>query len=160
MDISEMFAPLVMDVLRGMVQNGAKANEDNNELGAMRLIVREQLRREMRYNAALLNEQQLDPNIRVLNLEKEALEFVFGQAVPLNMLLNRSVSESNLRTAAGSSQKHTALLLELNSEAKLVESIRRRIKIITVKAQYNIGLGDVAYLRKLIVAAQLALSEE
>ena len=160
MDISEVFAPLVMDVLRGIVQNGAKANEDNKELEALRLVVREQLRREMRYNTELLNEQQLDPNIRVLNLEKEALEFVFGQAVPLNMLLNRPVSENILRTAAGSSQKHTALLLELNSEAKLLERLMDRMRVVKIRAQYDVNLGDVAYLRKLVAAAQLALSEE
>ena len=160
MDISEIFAPLVMDVLRGMIKHGANSQADEKELEALRTVLRERLHRDMRYNAELFKEQQLDIAVRVLNLETDTLEFVVTQGVPLQTLLNRPISESVLRKAAGGSEKHLADLLALNSEAKLMERLLHRMKLVKIRARYDIRLGDVSYLRKLVVAAQLALSEE
>ena len=160
MDISEMFAPLVMDVLRGMIKHGANSQADDKELEALRTVLRERLHRDMRYNAELLKEQKLDVNVRVLNLETDALEFVITQGVPLQTLLKRSISESVLQKAAGGNEKHLADLSALNSEAKLLERLMHRMKLAKIRARYDVNLGDVAYLRKLVVAAQLALSEE
>jgi hypothetical protein len=160
MDISEMLAPLVMDVLRGRIKHGANSQADSKELEALRTVLRERLRREMRYNAELLKEQKLDANIRILNLETDTLEFAVTQGVPLQTLLNRSISESVLQKAAGGSVKHLADLLALNSEDKLIERLMHRVKVVKIRAKYGISLGDVSYLRKLVFAAQLALSEE
>ena len=159
-DISEMLSPMVTDVLRGMIQHGTKASADNKELEALRVVVREQLRREMRYNAELLNEQKIDPASRILHLEKEALEFVFAQGIPLSILLDRAVPEHIIRTAAGSSQRHTMHLMLLTTEAELMERLTHRMKIATMRAKYDIGLGDISYLRKLIVAAHLTFAQD
>lgn len=159
-DISEMLSPMVTDVLRGMIQHGTKASTDNKELEALRTVLRERLHRDMRYNAELLKEQQLDIAVRVLNLERDTLEFVVTQGIPLQTLLNRPVSESVLRKAAGGSDKHLADLLALKSEADLIERLLHRMKLVKIRAQYDIRLGDLSYLRKLVFAAQLTLSEE
>ena len=158
MEISEMLSPLVTDALRGMIQHGTKSHADNKEMETLRVVVREQLRREMRYNAELMNEQKLDVDSRVLNLETDALDFVFGQGVPLSILLNRPLSEDTLRTAAGDNKKHAAHLLELKTEADLIERALHRIRMVKIRAKYGLGLGDVAYLRKLLVASHLSLS--
>lgn len=50
-------------------------------------------------------------------------------------------------------------LLELNSEAKLTERLTHRMKIATMRAKYDIGLGDISYLRKLIVGAHLTFTQ-
>jgi hypothetical protein len=158
-DISEMLSPMVTDVLRGMIQHGTKSHENSKEIEALRTVLRERLLREMRYNAELLKEQKLDENVRVLNVETDTLEFAVTQGVPLQMLLNRSISDSVLQKAAGGSDKHLADLLALNSEDKLIERLMHRVKVVKIRAKYGISLGDVSYLRKLVFAAQLALSE-
>lgn len=158
MEISETLSSLVMDALRSMAQNGAKANADSKEIETLRVVVREQLRREMRYNAELLNEQKLDMAVRVLNLETVALDFAFNQGVPLSVLLNRALSENTLRTIAGNNIKHAAHLLQLKTEAELLERALHRIRMVKIRAQCDLGLGDVPYLRKLIVASHLSLS--
>ena len=158
MEISETLSSLVMDALRSMAQNGAKANADSKEIETLRVVVREQLRREMRYNAELLNEQKLHMNVRALNLETAALDLAFNQGVPLSILLNRTLSEDTLRTAAGDSKKHAAHLLQLKTEAELIERTLHRIRMVQIRAKYDLGLGDVPYLRKLIVASHLSLS--
>lgn len=159
MDISEMFAPLVTEALRGVVQHGANSHAESTELKMLRSVVRERLRRDMRYNAELLNEQKLDANVRVLNLASNALDFVSNQGVPLEILLNRPVSEKILRTTAGDNAKHVAHLMQLTTEAELIERLMHRFKIVTIRAQCDVGLGDTSYLRKLIVAAHMSLSE-
>lgn len=158
MEISELLSPLVTDALRGMIQHGTKTHADNKEMETLRVVVREQLRREMRYNAELMNEQKLDLDSRVLNLETAALDFVFGQGVPLSILLNRPLSEDTLETAAAGNKKHAAHLLQLKTEADLVERALHRIRMVKIRAKYGLGLGDVSYLRKLIVASHLSLS--
>lgn len=159
MEIGEMFAPLVTEVLRGMAQHGATSHAESKELKMLRSVVRERLRRDMRYNAELLNEQKLDPNVRVLNMATNALDFVASQGVPLEILLNRPVPEQILRTAAGENAKHLAHLLQLTTEAVLIERLMHRFRIVTIRAQCDVGLGDTAYLRKMIVAAHMSLSE-
>ena len=158
MEISEMLSPLVTDALRGMIQHGTNSHADNKEMETLRVVVREQLRREMRYNAELMNEQKLDLAVRVLNLETDALGFVFGQGIPLSTLLNRPLSEDTLRTAAGDSKKHAEHLLQLKTEAELIERALHRIRMVKIRAKFDLGLGDVPYLRKLIVASHLSLS--
>ena len=159
MEMGEMFAPLVTEVLRSIVQHGADSHADSKELRMLRSVVRERLRRDMRYNAELLSEQKLDHNFRVLNLATDALDFVASQGVPLEIILNRSTSEKVLRSAAGDNAKHISHLLRLTTEAELIERLIHRIRIVRLRAQCDVGLGDAAYLRKLIVAAHLSLSE-
>lgn len=158
MEISELLSPLVTDALRGMIQHGTKSHADNKEMETLRVVVREQLRRELRYNAELMKEQNLDINVRVLNLETDALDIAFNQGVPLSILLNRALSEDTLRAAAGESKAHAAHLLQLKTEAELIERALHRIRMVKIRAKYGLGLGDVAYLRKLIVASHLSLS--
>lgn len=159
-DISEMLSPMATDVLRSMIQHGTKSSANSKEIEALRGIVREQLLRELRYNAELLNEQQLDAAVRVLNLETKALDFVCDQAIPLQTLLDRSISESVLQKAAGGNKKHSMHLSKLNSEAELIERLIHRIKVVQIRARYDVTLGDISYLRKLLIAAQIALSQE
>jgi hypothetical protein len=157
LELAGMYGPTIADILKKMIQNGTDSPETQREISALRDVLRERVRRDMRFNTELLDEQKLYISNRILNLECNALEFAFGQSIPVKILFNTPVSEEVLSRGAGGSALHRARMLDLDNEAKLMERTLHRIRVARIRAQFDLPIGDIAYLRKLMKTLEIAL---
>ena len=106
MDMDVMFTPVIGELVRTLVGKGASAIEDNEQVTTLRMLLRECLRREVRFNRELLSENQLDLSVRIYKLETEVLEYVCAQAVPLEKLFNKELDSYRMRFFAGENASH------------------------------------------------------
>lgn len=157
-DIATMLTPAIADLIKKFAEKGLDSHEAAKELDMLSMVMRERVRRDMRYNAELMSDARLDPPVKILNFETEALDFVCEQGIPLAMLFNRSLSEAQQLSFAGADKSHIKWFRELDTEAKLVERTLHRAKIAQLKAKYGLPVGDITYLRKLTRAVEIVLS--
>ena len=157
-DMDVMFTPVIGELVKTLVGKGASAIEDNEQVNTLRMLLRERLRREVRFNRELLSENQLDLSVRINKLETEVLEYVCAQAVPLEKLFNNELDSDRMRFFAGENASHRMNMAMLGTEAQLIEQLLHRIKLAKLRITEGVRPGDVSYLKKLIQALQSTLS--
>lgn len=157
-DVASMFTPVINDVLKKIVEHGLNSRETEKELSNLRAVLREKVRREIRYNQELLDETKLDAGIRVLNMDLDALRFACEQSIPMNLLFNQQIDEAVLLKGAGESLLFRRRLLALDTETKLMERLLHRVRITKIRAKYDLPLGDLSYIRKLMRTLEVALA--
>ncbi len=88
----------------------------------------------------------------------DALRFACEQSIPINLLFNQQIDEVVLIKGAGENLLFRQRLLTLDTEAKLMERLLHRARIIKIRAQYDLPLGDLSYMRKLMRTLEVALA--
>jgi hypothetical protein len=157
-DMDVIFTPVIGELVKTLVGKGASAIEDNEQVTTLRMLLRERLRREVRFNRELLSENQLDLSVRIDKLETEVLEYVCAQAVPLEKLFNKALDSDRMRFFAGENASHKMHMAMLGTEAQLIERLLHRTKLAKLRVAEGVRPGDVSYLKKLIQALQSTLS--
>ena len=157
MNMDVIFTPVIGEIVKALVGKGASAIEDNEQVTTLRMLLRERLRREVRFNNELLSDNQLDLSIRIYKLEIDALEYVCTQALPLETLFNGELDDNRVRFFAGDNGSHRMHMAMLSTEAQLIERLLHRIKLAKLRVEEGVRPGDVSYLKKLMRALQSTL---
>ena len=158
MDMDMMFTPAISELVKTLIGKGATKLEDEKQIATLRMLLRERIRREARFNRELLNHTKLDLNVRLDNLKTEALEYACGQPLPIEILFSGELNSALMQLLAGDSAKHRMHFARLQTEADLIERLLHRVKLAQLRANEDVSPGDVSYLKKLNNATHAAMS--
>lgn len=158
MDMDVIFTPIIGDLVKTLMGKGVNKLEEDEQISTLRMLLRERVRREARFNREILDDAKLDLNVRIQKLDTRALEYVCNQAIPLAVLFNGELNNLKMDIFAGENQQHKMHFLMLKTEADLVERLFHRIKVAQLRVNEGISPGDVSYLKKLNMAARAHLT--
>ena len=157
-EIAAFLTPVISEALKTLLGVGAKKFEQSDVLKNLRLVVRERLIREITFNLAVLEDERLLFEERIIELDINVIEFVFSQPLPLKYFLTTSLpknAELHLPKLKGRGWR-----VENYSEINLLERIWLRISVAEVRSKHEASPGDIKYLQNLLFCLRDSLSEQ
>jgi hypothetical protein len=158
-EILGVLGPALNSAMQRILEKGVDSLTDTQGKN-LRGVLRERLKREVRFNSELLSESGIPISDKLEQFDLRAIEFLFSQPLPLKSLFPKELSESIRKKIAGSNQKHRNWIDGLYCEADLIERTWLRMSIAKFRVRNRISLGDTEYLRRLIIALSVSLFEE
>lgn len=157
MDLEAVFTPIIGDFVKSLVSKGVTKLEGEKEIETLRLLLRERVRREARFNREVMDDAKLDLSVRIKNFRTDALDYVCGQPIPIAIIFNRELDKDWLLFLAGESAKHRMHFAGFKTEAHLIDRLLHRAKLAQLRVREGVSPGDVSYLKKLNNATHAAM---
>ena len=148
---------LIIDkIVEAVIELGYEGYKTSKETKLLRLIVKENIKRELNSNLALLDEvSKVDrttpikadeiKRILISELTFDEFETYCKLHLPLSLLLPSVLDHKN------TPKKYKSRIIDIEYESDLVERIYHRLQILKVRANKDLELGDIKYIRALIL---------
>ncbi len=157
MELVSFFAPTLNSLVELSVKKGIDYASKSIEFSNFQLLLRERLRREMKYNLDLLSETRLSSVVKISGLDLRTVDFIFSQPWPLRKIFPKNITEELNSVMATGDNRHQIWSRDIESECDLIERIWLRISIARKRADSRVSTGDLAYLKKLLLVLKTSL---
>lgn len=154
--ILSMVLPLAHDAVKfGLAEVEKRADFKN-----LQIVLREQLLREVRLNLEILKELGIDHTKSVMLLRTEVMQQICEQPLPVSLLFNGAVSQevrSTILGKGGQRASYARWISGVKTESDLIERIWFRVAVAKLRAENNSDMGDVAYIKRLLMGLECSL---
>jgi hypothetical protein len=157
-EILGLLGPALNSAVQRILEKGFDSLTDTQGKN-LQAILRERLKREVRFNSELLSESGISVAERLEQFDLRAIEFLFSQPLPLKSLFPRELSDLSRKKIAGGNQKHKKWIDGLSCEADVIERAWLRMSIAKFRVKNRLSLGDTEYLRHLVIGLSASLAE-
>ena len=157
MAVEALLFPIFNRLISTIIEGGIEEIKKSAEAKHLRLMVRERLGRELRFNDELLKYDKFKEGERVSVIETEALDFIMSQPMPLGVFFNLSEPLDPSIFINSPNDNHTSWGMTIKSEGELVERWWHRVRLAQLKQKAGLPPGDLAYLHLLCRALHTSL---